>query len=94
MISPLPVCVDTSEEVLYQFLGEESVLLDIQSGIYFGLDKVGSQMWELLTEHRDTETVVDLLLERYEVEEERLRADLATLVQELADAKLVTVADS
>ena len=37
-----------SDEVLFQELQDESVLLDLKSGVYFGLDIVGTRIWQLL----------------------------------------------
>ena len=67
------------------------VLLDLDTGIYFGLDPVGTRMWNLLAEHRATEKVVEAMLGEYEVEEARLRGDLEDLVRKLAEKGLVKV---
>lgn len=87
----LPKRVFPSEEVLFRELDGEAVMLDLESERYFGLDEVGTRIWQLLDEHHEVETVVAQMLEEYDVEEERLRADMAALIAELLDAGLIRV---
>ncbi len=44
-------------QVLCRDLGAEAVVLDLESGIYYGLDEVGLRMWKLLQEHGDVRAV-------------------------------------
>src|SRR5881628_2452195 len=74
------------EAVLVRQLGEESVLLNLESESYFGLDDVGTRMWDALTNTSSLEAAFEKLLAEYEVEPERLRSDLAVFVQRLAEA--------
>ena len=78
-----------SEDVLFQEVGGETVLLDLESEQYFGLDAVGSRIWQLLGEGMGTEAVVETLLLEYEVERDALAADVAALLEQLAEAGLV-----
>ncbi len=91
MIVSLPHRVTMSPEVLFRDLDGEAVMLDLNTERYFGLDEVGARMWQLLAEHGHVETVVQLLLAEYEVEEDRLRQDLANLIAKMADAGLIIV---
>ena len=76
--------VTVPESVLFRDLDGESVLLETGSGRYYGLDAVGTRMWNLLQRHGEIEAVCrDLLLE-YDVPEVRLREDLAKLVEDLS----------
>jgi hypothetical protein len=85
--------VVASEDVLIRELHGESVLLDLASESYFGLDEVGTGMWEALTAAPTLAEAYRMLLESYEVEPERLGEDLADFVQQLARAGLVDVLD-
>jgi hypothetical protein len=80
-----------SDDVLFQEVGGEAVLLNLANERYFGLDPVGTRIWVLLGEDGDLQQVFDTLCAEYEVEPSRLETDLLTLVGELADAGLVTV---
>jgi hypothetical protein len=78
-----------SEDVLHQELSGETVLLNLKTEHYFGLDPVGTRIWQVVGETSSAEQVVHTLLEEYEVEEAQLRADVERLVSELANAGLV-----
>jgi len=82
-----------NESVVFRELDAEAVLLDLESGVYFGLDAVGTRVWTLLLEHGTPEQVCARMLEEYDVSPEILREDVLRLVGELAGKGLV-VADS
>jgi hypothetical protein len=77
--------------VIYRELSGEVVLLNLQSGVYYGLDAVGSRVWQLLLESRGIDDVCATLLDEYDVSADTLRADVERLVGELTDKGLVIV---
>ncbi len=81
-----------SDQVLLQQLDDEIILLDLQSGRYFGLQAVGARAWELLAQSGDTDVVFAALLAEYAVDAEILRQDLDELWQGLLQAGLVVTA--
>jgi coenzyme PQQ synthesis protein D (PqqD) len=83
--------VEIGPSVIYRDVSGEVVLLNLQSGVYYGLDPVGSRMWQLLMEQRPLDDVCSVMLEEYDVTVDVLRADLSRLVDELASKGLVTV---
>jgi hypothetical protein len=87
----LPTQVEISPEALFQELEGETVLLNLQSERYYGLDDVGSRMWQLLAENGDVAAAFSQLLKEYDVDAAQLEADLATLIGRLAEAGLLTV---
>ena len=89
-MSPLEQ-ITVPEAVLHQQLGEETVLLHLGTERYYGLDEVGSRVWQLLREHRTLDPIVAALLSEYEVEETTLRRDLERILDELADLGLIHV---
>jgi len=91
MTTPLPRRVTPVPEVLFQDVGDEAVLLNLQTEHYFSLNDVGTRMWQLLCEHGDTDTVVARLSDLYDAEVDTLRQDLAELIVELHEAALVTI---
>ena len=70
-------------------LGGEEIILNLRSGRYFGLDAVGTRIWQLIQEPKTVNAVLDCLLEEYEVEPERCERDLVALLEQLADANLI-----
>ena len=77
--------------VLVRELAGESVLLNLETESYFGLDEVGSRMWTVLTESPSVEFAFETLAAEYEVEPEQLRSDLETYIQKLIELGLLRV---
>jgi hypothetical protein len=80
-----------SPDVIIQDLGEESVLLNLKSEKYYGLDDVGTRMWEVLTQSESIGTACDLLLAEYDVQKDLLSQDIAALLEKLSQHGLVEV---
>ena len=78
-----------SKDVLFQEVSGETVLLDLNSEAYFGLDEVGTRIWTLLNEGKTAVEMVDVLLEEYEVERETLEGDVRDLLTALIEAGLI-----
>ena len=80
-----------SDEVLFQEVSGETVLLDLASESYFGLDEIGTRIWTLLNEDASAGEMIDTLLEEYEVERQTLEADVGELLGNLLEAGLIRV---
>lgn len=83
--------ITLAPDVLVQELSGESVLLNLKSEEYFGLDEVGSRMLSVLTDSASIQEASDRLLEEYEVEPEKLHQDLLELIEKMVAQGLVTV---
>jgi hypothetical protein len=68
------------DDVLFQELQGEAVLLNLNTGVYFGLDPVGTRIWQLLQEDGALPTVAEALLREFDVAPEELTRDLLDLV--------------
>ena len=85
--SRLPFSVP--EHVLARKLDDEMVLLNLDSGEYFGLNDTGTRVWELLADGRSRDEVVTRLIEEFEVAAEVATSHVATLCEELLAAGLL-----
>ena len=83
--------ITLSPEVISQEVSGETVLLDLESENYFGLDEVGTRIWQLIRETNDLAAIYQTLLTEYDVSEERLQQDLDTLLGEITKLGLVTL---
>jgi len=83
--------ITVPDGVLVRELAGESVLLNLNSESYFGLDEVGTCMWAALATSPSIEIAFDTLLAEYEVEPERLRVDLHNFIQKLVELGLIHV---
>ena len=78
-----------SPDVISQEVSGETVLLDLESENYFGLDEVGTRIWQLIKETNELQLIFDTLLKEYDVSEEKLQLDLTTLLTEIEGMGLV-----
>jgi hypothetical protein len=79
-------------DTLINVIEGESVLLNLKSESYFGLDKVGTRMWTLLTTSDSIQSAYEALLDEYDIGAERLREDVCDLIEKLIANGLVEVA--
>jgi hypothetical protein len=79
-----------ADDVVVRDLAGESVLLNLSTGTYFGLDAVGTRLWHLIAEHGSTTLVLKILLTEYEVDATRLQKDLDALIEQLLAKGLLT----
>lgn len=70
-------------------VGEESVLLDLKTERYLGLDDVSARFWEVLTTGESVQSAYEILLAEFDVDPDRLSQDLDDFVQELLHLGLV-----
>jgi len=83
--------VTFAETVFAQEVDGEMVLLDMESENYFGLDEVGTAIWQAMQEYGTLQEVLNALLEQYDVEPEVLESDLSDFVGKLVESGLVEV---
>ena len=88
MTITLDANISVPEAVYTQEVDDETILLDVESGKYFGLDPVGTRMWQLLRQHGALRTVYDTMLAEYEVDPERLETDLIVLTEKMIEKGL------
>lgn len=85
--------ITIADQVYAERVEGETVLLELDSGRYFGLDPVASRLWDLLLEFGTTEAVAQVASGEYDVSLEQLTEDLNALVAELAKRNLIVVED-
>lgn len=77
-------------QVMAREVGKETVLLDLASGMYFGLDSVGTRIWQLIKAGKSIAQICDQMVEEYDVPREVLEEDAFALVHDLVEKKLIT----
>lgn len=83
-----------TDTVFAQEVDGEMVLLDMNSENYFGLDEVGTAIWQAMQEKESLQEVYETLLEQYEVEAEVLQKDLLDFMEKLVESGLVEVEEN
>jgi hypothetical protein len=96
MSAPLTMAsrVRSSKDVLFQKLDRESVLLNLKSGVYFGLDEIGTDIWMMLGESDSLQQITDDIARQYEVSQEQGGKDLLKLIENLLQHELVCVVEN
>ncbi|HEX9763771.1 MAG TPA: PqqD family protein [Candidatus Acidoferrales bacterium] len=93
-MTPLPRGrVRPARDVVFRELGGEMVLLNLKSGVYYGLNESGTQMWTLLVELKDPGRVVEALEREYAASRDQLEGDLRELLGTLRAKGLIELDD-
>lgn len=70
----------------------EAAILDLRTGVYFGLNEVGARVWALVQQPKRVADVCDALCAEFEVEPARCHRDVVALLEEMARHGLVVTA--
>jgi hypothetical protein len=81
------------EAVITRELDGETILLNLDTGIYFGLDKVGTDIWRAIVAAATLDDALAQVQAEYDVEPGTLRTDFLRLVDELLAKGLLQRAD-
>lgn len=74
-------------------VGDELVILDLSRGIYFGLNRVGCRIWQLISEGKALGVIAETLSREYEVDVPDAQRDVLALAGELKAKGLVSITD-
>jgi len=72
-------------------LDGEAVLLDVNSGLYYGLSGVGAKIMDLIKELTTVRSLIEALLEEYDVNPERLHRDVISFLADMEDRQLIRI---
>jgi hypothetical protein len=92
MVTKHSTVVVAKEQISSNLDGEE-VILNIQSGVYYGLNPVGASIWNLIQQPKTVSEIQDAILSKYEVEPEQCDRDLLVMLQEMEAEGLIEVSD-
>ena len=83
--------VTPSEDAVFRELDGQSVLLNLATGMYFGLDAVGTHVWQLAAENGSLSAVRQRLVDEYDADPARIETDLLALAETLVAKGLWSV---
>lgn len=72
-------------------MGGEQVILNLTTGVYYGLDDVAARVWSLLEEPCPISKILETIVSEYDVDAERCKADMLVLLADLSKAQLIEV---
>ena len=79
-----------SEDAVFRELDGEVVILNLDTGIYFGLNATGTRIWNLIAQHGSLQKVFETMTEEYEASPKSLENDILQLVGQLCEKGLVS----
>jgi hypothetical protein len=82
-----------SEDQVSCDLSGEAAILNLKSGVYFGLNTVGASIWKLIQEPRSVKEIQNAVQEEYKVEPDQCERDVLELLQELSNHELIKIVD-
>jgi hypothetical protein len=78
----------TSKELgsrfVWRIVDDEALIVDLESGGFFSLDRVGTEVWQGLQDGLDLAQIVDAIAGKYGVDEQTVRRDVSELLEELS----------
>ena len=77
------------DHVIMRVVGDDAVLLDMEAGKYFGLNDVGAEIWNLLEAGSTLSEIQNAIEAKFDVDNPTLMLDLAKLLENLLEAKLI-----
>ena len=80
--------------VSFSVVGEDAFLLNAQTNKYYGLEKVGARLWEILNEGKSVKEAHQIILSEYEVAPAQLEQDILNLLEDLWKHGLVEVVET
>lgn len=83
--------VKQNENIIASDIDDEKVMMSIEKGYYYGLDSVGSRVWDLIDKSMKVSDLVDELMMKYDVERETCEEDVMAFLGELLEAGIVRV---
>ncbi len=78
-----------NKAIVQSKIGEEVVMLDMESGFYFGLNSVASVIWGLLADEIGLEALIDQLMAQFNVERSVCEADTQELLDQMLDKNII-----
>jgi hypothetical protein len=81
-----------NSEIISSKIDDEVIMMSIEEGKYFGLDSIGSIIWELLEESNSLKEILPQLISEFEVSEEQCQKDCMTFILDMLDKKVLIAA--
>ncbi len=75
--------ISQNKDILASNIDEEKVMMSVEKGLYYGLNPVGSQLWDLLEKNITVSSLIDAVLLKYDVDREDCERDVLEFLADL-----------
>lgn len=79
---------------LYSEIADEAVILDMDSGVYYGLNSVGVDIWQWLQQPKTEVQILDRLLAEYDIDRDQASEDIQSILKDMLEVSLITIVES
>ena len=76
-------------QVISEIIEGEVILIDLEMGFYYSLNRVGADIWRMVAQNATGEAIVETMLSRYEGDPRQIRREVTEMIQQMADAALL-----
>lgn len=91
MLSLEQFITPNKSEVTSKVMDGEAIMINLASGVYYSMDKVGGTIWEAIEQGRRLDQILECVRTAYDVSEEQARTDLENLVNQLLEENLIVL---
>ena len=92
---PTPITLNSTisqiDDIVASDIDNEKVMMSVEKGQYFGLEPVGSRIWEMIEQPSRVSAIIDRLLEQYSVDRATCEQDVLAFLSELDEAGIIQV---
>lgn len=80
-----------NKEVIQSRIGDEIVMLDVESGFYFGLNSVASVIWDMMKKEVGLEFMIQELMKKFDIDRATCELDTLELLNQMVEKKIIRV---
>jgi hypothetical protein len=82
------------EHVIMRTVGADAVIVDLESGMYFGMNEVGASIWKHLAAGASLAEIEDAVMAEFDVDRQTVDADVRRIIQDLIASRLISESDA
>ncbi len=83
-----------NETAAFRIIDNEAVILNLNNGIYYSLNEVGTKVWELCTGSNSLRDITAAIVEEFEVQDDIAQKDVSEIIIDLLKDGLVTISEN
>jgi Coenzyme PQQ synthesis protein D (PqqD) len=85
------IIISRQKDVVFNKLDDEIVMMSIKNGEYYGLDNIGSRIWEIIEKPVSVNQIADILKNEYAVSESQCKNDVNEFLNILLKKDLIQI---
>ncbi|MET1254979.1 PqqD family peptide modification chaperone [Aliikangiella maris] len=83
--------IQKNEDVVDAQIDDGTVMLDVESGHYYGLDAIATHIWQIIEQPQSVRHICDKLQAEYDVAEQQCQSDVIRFLNDMLDIDKVCI---